>query len=192
MLLSKIYDPLMMPLEQAVLKKKRKALLRHAAGRVLEIGSGSGLSFPHYPAHVTSFDAIEPDDRMRERSLPRLLRSRLPGMVQKGKAERLPFGDHSFDTIVVQLVLCSVEDPLQALEEIKRTAAPGAKILLLEHVRPPAGGAAADLLTPCWRNVCGNCHLNRETDKLMAAGGFHLEAVDGRVLLSIHASLDRQ
>ncbi|CAM9323618.1 unnamed protein product, partial [Phaeothamnion confervicola] len=41
-----------------------------------------------------------------------------------GTAEALPFADGSFDAAVATLVLCSVDDPRQALAEIARVLRP--------------------------------------------------------------------
>jgi len=43
------YDPLSARWEKRHGAALRRKLLRHAQGRVLEIGVGTGLSLPHYP-----------------------------------------------------------------------------------------------------------------------------------------------
>ena len=43
---------------QAVL---RDELLRGLTGRVLEVGAGTGINFPHYPATVRELVAVEPE-----------------------------------------------------------------------------------------------------------------------------------
>src|SRR5213595_2236487 len=44
----------------------RGELLRGAAGRVIEVGAGSGLNFAHYPGTVSEVVAIEPEPTLRE------------------------------------------------------------------------------------------------------------------------------
>jgi hypothetical protein len=39
----------------------RRALRAGLAGRVLEVGAGNGLNFPHYPPAVTEVLAVEPE-----------------------------------------------------------------------------------------------------------------------------------
>jgi SAM-dependent methyltransferase len=46
--------------------KYRARLVEGLRGEVVEIGPGSGLNFPHYPAEVTRVVAIEPEPRLRE------------------------------------------------------------------------------------------------------------------------------
>jgi hypothetical protein len=41
----------------------RRELLAGLTGRVLELGAGNGLSFPHYPATVSELVAVEPEKR---------------------------------------------------------------------------------------------------------------------------------
>lgn len=55
-----------------------------------------------------------------------------------GRAERIPFADHSFDVVSVFNALDHVERLDRAVAEIKRVTAPGGSVLLLVEVgRPP-------------------------------------------------------
>src|SRR5215831_17499270 len=64
-----LYDRMMAPLERGRFQAIRKQLLRQARGKVVEIGSGTGVNFPYYTAaeHVI---ALDPDPFMVARSLP--------------------------------------------------------------------------------------------------------------------------
>jgi ubiquinone/menaquinone biosynthesis C-methylase UbiE len=160
-------------LEQKGLARIRKRLILGAQGKVLEVGSGTGLNFPYY-LHAAEVIAIEPDRLMRERSLQRSSRAQVPINVIDANAEELPFGDDSFDTVVGTLILCTIENPLKALQEIRRVCKPEGKLLLLEHVRldRPILGRLQDLLTPVWKHLCDGCHLNRNTLELVTKSGF--------------------
>ncbi|KAF9970923.1 hypothetical protein BGZ73_006203 [Actinomortierella ambigua] len=48
-------------------------------------------------------------------------------------AASMPYPDQSFDTVVDTFGLCSFEDPVAVLREMKRVLKPGGQILLLEH-----------------------------------------------------------
>ena len=52
------------------------------SGRVLELGFGSGLNVPSYPAGVTSVTAIEPSDVAWDLSEPRRSASAVPVAAQ--------------------------------------------------------------------------------------------------------------
>ena len=116
--------------------------------------------------------------------MARRLRARVadagrPVEVVEAPAERLPFEDARFDTAVVTLVLCTVNEPAQALDEIARVLKPGGRLLFLEHVRAPdASGLVRwqDRLERPWGWIAGGCHPNRDT--VAAAGGL---AAAGRI-----------
>ena len=136
------YDRFTKSTEDAGLREKRRELLARASGRTLEIGAGTGSNLELYPEAVTELVLTEPDEHMRaqlERKLSAL--GRRPEVVGAG-AERLPFPDASFDTVVATLVLCTIPAPRRALEEISRVLKPDGRLLFLEHVRAEDAGTA--------------------------------------------------
>jgi ubiquinone/menaquinone biosynthesis C-methylase UbiE len=90
--------------------------------------------------------------------------ARRPEIVGAG-AERLPFPDRSFDTVVATLVLCTIPAPRQALADISRVLKPDGRLLFLEHVRSEDPGTARwqDRLERPWGWVGRGCHPNRDT-----------------------------
>ncbi len=82
-----------------------------------------------------------------------------------GIAEQLPLPDHSADTVVSTLVLCSVTDLPRAAREITRVLRPTGQLLLLEHVRAgtPTAQRWQHRVTPLQRRVAAGCHLGRDT-----------------------------
>lgn len=172
---SHYYDIMMSPLEQRGMREIRELLLSKATGKVLEIGSGTGLNFPHYK-NAEEIIAIEPDSYMRSKSMTRLKESNIPIRVIDCGAERMPFPDNSFDTAVGTLVFCTIPNPKMALQEIKRVCKPDAKILLFEHVRldHPLIGRIQDWVTPLWKHLCDGCHLNRNTIDVLKQEGFRV------------------
>ena len=162
------YDYLMNPIEKRYITRWRKKLLSHAEGRVLEIGAGTGINFPLYK-HCTKVDAIEPNPYMIEKARVRRSLASVPINLLESKGEHLPFPDGTFDTVVVTLVLCSVDEPKQVLKEIKRVLKPTGKMLVLEHVKmdKPFLAALQQILTPIWKQLCDGCHLNRDTEGLV-------------------------
>jgi ubiquinone/menaquinone biosynthesis C-methylase UbiE len=118
-----VYDLLMKPLEITRFSGIREKLISNAEGRVLEIGSGTGVNFPLYK-YATQVDAIEPNSYMRNKSLERMKLTKIPIQTYLVKAESLPFPDSTFDTVVGTLVFCTIPDPLKALNEVRRVCKP--------------------------------------------------------------------
>ncbi|MEK6325958.1 MAG: class I SAM-dependent methyltransferase [Actinomycetota bacterium] len=163
-----LYDRMLSGTERAGLRDMRAELLAEARGRTLELGAGTGLNLAHYTDAVTELVLTEPDPHMARR-----LRKRLddeppaPDRVEvvETPAERLPFEDGSFDSVVSTLVLCSVETPAAATGEIVRVLKPDGRLLTLEHVRSPDSGLARwqDRLERPWGWLGAGCHPNRDT-----------------------------
>jgi SAM-dependent methyltransferase len=166
-----VYDPMVAGAERAGIADARRELLTRARGRVLEIGAGTGLNVEHYAAG-TDVTYTEPDAYMAKR-----LRARGMEVVETG-AERLPFADGSFDTVVSTLVLCTVPDVPASLREIRRVLAPGGRLLFLEHVRGAPGSKLErwqDRLQGPWRTLAGGCNCNRDLLASLTTGSFSVE-----------------
>jgi len=166
-------------LHQTKIEKARKSLMTKASGNVLEIGSGTGANFPLYQK-ATHITAIEPDAMMRERSIERQKLTSIPIKVHDAVAESLPFSNQIFDTVVSTLVFCSVNDPEQSLQEIKRVSKPNATILFLEHVemKQPFMAKLQHFATPVWRRLADGCHLNRNTLQFIKHSGLTINQID--------------
>lgn len=170
-----IYDRLVGPAERSFTKKVREETAGEARGRVLEIGAGTGLNFPYYRDGVEVV-ATEPDPYMLRRAEARLRALGRPIALQQAQAEHLPFEDGVFDTVIGTLVLCTVEDPLRALAEIRRVLKREGEYRFYEHVRydHSFGAFWQDVITPIWRWFSAGCHLNRDTARLIQQAGFRI------------------
>lgn len=182
LLIATIYDRFMQSGEDACVGAWRQELLAHAKGRVLEVGAGTGLNLKHYPATVSELVLCEPDPNMR-RKLSSRVRDRnvdVPVEIVGAQAERLPFSDASFDTVVSTLVLCSVRDPAAALQEIRRVLRPDGIFVFLEHVADEDPGRLAwqRRIEPFWKRMAGNCHLQRRTCTFMQEAGFTFDRLE--------------
>jgi ubiquinone/menaquinone biosynthesis C-methylase UbiE len=182
-LFARFYDRMTARAERGGLAEMRRQLLSSASGRVLELGAGTGHNLEHYTDAVTELVLAEPDPHMA-----RLLRERLeregtaagnPSVIE-APAEELPFDDGSFDTVVATLVLCTVENPVRAVAEVRRVLVEGGRFLYLEHVRSARPGLARwqDWFERPWGWVAGGCHPNRATDQLLAGAGFWIDSLE--------------
>jgi ubiquinone/menaquinone biosynthesis C-methylase UbiE len=159
----------------------RRELLAGMAGRVVEVGAGNGLNFPHYPASVRLLVAVEPEPYLRWRAAQAARVAPIPIRVVAGTADHLPVADESVDAVVVSGVLCSVPDPRTALTEFRRVLRPGGELRFYEHVRSgsrPRGWYqdAANLL---WPRFMGGCHPNRDTRAAIEQAGYRVAACRG-------------
>jgi ubiquinone/menaquinone biosynthesis C-methylase UbiE len=154
----------------------RRELLAGAAGRVVEVGAGNGLNFPHYPASVRLLVAVEPEPFLRERAASAARSAHVPVRVVAGTADRLPLAAGSVDAVVVSGVLCSVPDPGAALAEFRRVLRPGGELRFYEHVRSPTRPRAwyQDAANLVWPRLMGGCHPNRDTQATIARAGYRL------------------
>ena len=177
---SALYDRCFKASEEAGLRDMRRDLLAGARGRVLELGAGTGLNLDLYPDSVQDLTLTEPDPHMIKQLRKKATESSRRAEVVEAGAERLPFEDDSFDTVVVTLVLCTVPDPRAALEEIKRVLEPDGQFLFLEHVRSPEPGLAKwqDRFEKPWRFLGDGCHCNRDTVSAISAAGFQLGDIE--------------
>jgi SAM-dependent methyltransferase len=175
-----IYDRALEGSEKAGLADRRQELLSQARGRVLEIGAGTGLNLPYYPAVIEEIVFAEPEEPMAKRLERKLDDGGPRGQVTRAPAEKLPFEDDSFDTVVCTLVLCTVEDPEQALSEVARVLRPGGQLLFLEHVRADDAKLARwqDRLAGIWRKIGHGCNPNRATPALIERSPLRLEEIE--------------
>ncbi len=168
------YDWLLSVPEQMLLGQIRRHIAGEATGQILEIGVGTGANFRYYRRATEPIVAIEPDPYMLELAAQETARLGRGVEFCRCPAERLPFADRCFDTIVITLVLCTVVDQAAAFAEMKRVLKSGGTLRFLEHVRSTRawGARVQDLLTPAWRRLGAGCHLNRRTAENMQAAGF--------------------
>jgi len=174
---ARIYDPFLALGERRGMATWRAELLAQASGRVLELGAGTGLNLPHYTDAVQELVVSEPDAAMSRRLRRRVARAGSAAVVVAAPAERLPFDDASFDTVVSTMVLCTVTDARAAVREVRRVLRPDGRLLFIEHVRADSAQLARwqDRLARPWRVFAMGCRANQPTLELLAAGELRID-----------------
>jgi ubiquinone/menaquinone biosynthesis C-methylase UbiE len=171
-----VYDTAFGLAERRGLRTVRQDLVGQAKGRVVELGAGTGLNLDHYTESVTELHLTEPEPHMATRLRKRVDTLSLDANVVGAHAEDLPFDDHSVDTVVSTLVLCTVSNPHQAMAEIARVLRPGGVVLFAEHVRSdsPRGARWQDRLNRPWGWYACGCHCNRDTIATLREASFQI------------------
>lgn len=158
----------------------RKRVCAGLHGRVLEVGFGTGLNVPHYPAAVTEVVAVEPADLGWKLAQKRVAGSstRVERVGLDGQS--LPLPDDSCDTALSTWTLCTIPDVDAALQEIRRVLKPGGTLHFVEHGLAPDAGVQRrqHQLEPIQKRIAGGCHLTRQIPELLAAAGFTIDEVD--------------
>lgn len=155
----------------------RRLLCRHARGCVLEVSAGTGRNLAHLPGRAAELVLTDKSESMlavaqeKVAALPADVRARVRAEV--AAVERLPYADHTFDTVVDTFGLCSCEDPEQALREMQRVCKPDGMVLLLEHGRStwPRLAGYQDRVAAQREELWG-CWWNRDLDGALARAGF--------------------
>lgn len=174
---ARFYDIYDAPMDWLGGRARRRRVLARAAGRVLEVGIGTGRNAEHYPPDAVVV-GVDLSSQMLRRAR---VRTGPPSVVRglaRGDVQRLPFADGTFDTVTATCVFCSVDDPVEGLREVRRVVATGGQVLLLEHVRPRGAvlGRLADIVSPLTRRLVGPS-INRRTEENVVAAGLHPTAV---------------
>jgi SAM-dependent methyltransferase len=159
----------------------REEALAPAWGDVLEVGFGTGLNLTHYPSAVKRLTALDPLDALRGRVEERIAAARFPvERVRLSADGSLPFASGRFDCVVTTWTLCTIRDPVPALQEMRRVLQPGGLYLFIEHGRSDAPRVARwqGLLNPIQRRIGCGCELDRPIDALVCAAGLSIEQLD--------------
>lgn len=163
---------------ERLLAGRRRKVGEIVRGRLLDVGFGTGLSLPHYPAgvEVVGID-VSPKMLAYGRRIAATTRPR-PALAVMDAA-RLGFVDHSFDSVAFNLCLCTIPDPAAAVVEAVRVARPGAPMVFLEHVRSDLLPVALvqDAVSPVLVALQED-HLNRRTLEIIRRSGVEVESVD--------------
>lgn len=178
-LVARLYDPFLRGMEKGFMEARRKELLRHVQGKILEVGAGTGANFAFYPPQVEVL-AVDPSSAMLNYARKRLSQRATGARIALLEADigeasvRAAVPEGGFDYIVCTLVLCSIPEVAASLRLFRQWLKPGGQLLVIEHIqdkRQPQRWFQG-VITPVWKHLAEGCHLDRPTDELLKAAGF--------------------
>jgi len=157
----------------------RRVVLADASGIVLEIGVGPGYNLALYK-NISKLYALEPSKELVDIAKRRADSLPFPLEFFNTGAESIPLPDHSIDTVVSTWTLCSVSDPKKVLNEIARVLRPQGLFIFVDHGASPNTGLrlVQTALTSITKYFTGNCHYNRQLEKLIKEAGFEIKKME--------------
>ncbi len=150
-----LYDKVFGKIFYSRLREVIERLKIPRGAKVLEVGAGTGTSFPAYPRHceVMGID-LAPD--MLARAKQKIIENGWGHLkVMEMDALNLDFPDDSFDYVMAFHVVTVVPDPIRMIKEAKRVCRPGGRIVIVNHFTTdvPILGSLTEALDPVTRRL---------------------------------------
>ncbi|HEX9258121.1 MAG TPA: methyltransferase domain-containing protein [Acidimicrobiales bacterium] len=163
-----VHERALSPVEVALFERRRAGLLAKATGVVVDLGGGTGAHFASYrPGAVERVLVAGVDPAARTVVARRAGQATVPVELVDW-----PLGElEGADTVVAQLVLCTVPRLPALLAQVHRMLGRDGRLLFLEHV-PSGLRTFRSLAAPWWRGVSGGCDLERDVPAAVRAAGF--------------------
>lgn len=159
------------------IRYQRKKVVPMAEGIVLEIGIGTGLNLPYYdPTKVRKVIGLDPSEASWKLAGERAKDLPFPVEFVGLPGEQIPLDDKSVDTVLVTFSLCTIPDPVKALEGMRRVLKPGGRLIFCEHGAAPDADVLKwqNRVNPVWRVIFGGCNLNRRMPSIIESAGFKI------------------
>ena len=161
--------------------RQREKVIPLAYGKVLEIGIGTGLNLMYYdPSNVIHLTGIDPSEEGWKIANIEGYDLRFEVDFIQAFAGDIPVENNHFDTAVITYTLCSIKDPVIALNEIRRVLKPSGQLIFCEHGLAPDVKVQKwqNIFNPLWSRISGGCNLNRDIPALLHKGGFKVNDLD--------------
>ncbi|WP_437399099.1 class I SAM-dependent methyltransferase [Flagellimonas lutimaris] len=159
----------------------KRELFKNHPQTVVEIGPGAGANM-RYLKKGTRLIAIEPNVHMHKNLKKSADKYGIELEIKTLVGESIDLPSNSYDFVICTLVLCSVADPSQCIDQIKRILKPSGKFVFIEHVKANENTMLAyiqNLIHKPWHWFFEGCNTNRDTKVLLERAGFnslHIES----------------
>ena len=161
--------------------KQREKVVPQAQGTVLEIGIGTGLNLPYYDStRVDKVIGLDPSEKSWELAGDRAANLDFDVEFIGLPGEQIPLEDDCVDSVLVTFSLCTIPDPVTALQGMARVLRPGGALIFCEHGLAPDPGVAKwqGRLNGVWSKIASGCNLNRDIPGLLQQGGFNIQTLE--------------
>ena len=167
-------------MDRKLTREVRARVCAGLSGEVVEVGFGTGLNAPYYPAAVTKVLAVEPSTVCMRIAAPRIAKSSAPVELAGLTGEHLDLPSATFDAVLSTWTLCTIPDMAAAISELRRVLKPGGAFSFVEHGHAPDAKVARwqDRFEPMNKRLAGGCHLTRHISDDIASAGFEIEELD--------------
>ena len=184
-----LYDKIFGKIFYSRLRRVIESLRIPRGARVLELGAGTGTSFPAYPYHceVIGID-LAPD--MLAQAEEKIKENRWTHLrVLKMDALNLDFPEDCFDYVTAFHVVTVVPDPIRMIQEAKRVCRSGGRIVIVNHFTSdsPLVGFLTEALDPMTRRL--GWRTNLRLKPFIRETGLDIEIVYKLSKLSLYTVL---
>lgn len=158
----------------------RRRVCAGLTGDVIEIGFGSGLNVPFYPAGVTNVVAVDPSEVAWRLADRRVTSSPIAVQWAGLDGQSLPLPDDSYDSALSTWTLCTIPDVAATLAELRRVLKPGGTLHFVEHGLAPDEAVRRwqRRLDPIEQRLLGGCRLTLPVEDTINAAGFTVTDLD--------------
>lgn len=147
-LFAPLYDAFVARFTAAARRDSLHRLSDSALAQVLLVGVGSGLDLPLLPTGPR-YTGLDLTPAMLARARRKAVALGLPITLDEGDARALPYGDATFDAVVLHLILAVTPHPERVLAEAARVLRRGGRILILDKfLRPGQTAPLRRLISP--------------------------------------------
>lgn len=169
----------------------RNKLIKHASGRVLEVGIGVGANFPYYDREQVEITGVDLSPNMIKSASKAASVYQVKAKFIEADVEDLIFEDNSFDSIVSTLSLCSYPNPIAILNQFNRWCRKDGIVLLMEHGLSTNRllSITQKIIDPLYSKISG-CHCDRDLSMVLEKSNLqvlHIERYRSDIFYLIRA-----
>ncbi len=163
-----------------LVQARKRAVFRDLPAHVVEVGPGVGANF-RYLSSGTRVIAVEPNPLMHRKLTKRASNQGIELEIRDVVGEAIDLPDQSVDAVISSLLLCTVTDPAQVVNEIRRILRPGGRYAFLEHVAAPDGTPLRRVQRAVrrpWSWTFEGCSCERDLAAVIRSAGFASVDID--------------